>query len=109
MTMEKEDLYQLSFQLILYSGNARSLAMEALQEAKDKDFDAAKLKIAESESELLKAHKFQTQLIQAEAGGDKFDIPIILIHAQDHLMTAMTVKDLAIEMIEIRQEIGKRG
>ncbi|MEK3796707.1 PTS lactose/cellobiose transporter subunit IIA [Peribacillus sp. FSL H8-0477] len=106
MTVEKEELYQLSFQLILYSGNARSLAMEALQEAKEKDFVAAKLKIAESESELLKAHKFQTQLIQAEAGGDKFDIPIILVHAQDHLMTAMTVKDLASEMIDMRQEMS---
>ncbi|MEC2055834.1 PTS lactose/cellobiose transporter subunit IIA [Peribacillus psychrosaccharolyticus] len=104
--MEKEELYQLSFQLILYSGNARSLAMEALQEAKEKDFAAARLKITESESELLKAHKFQTQLIQAEAGGDKFDIPIILVHAQDHLMTAMTVKDLASEMIDLRQEIS---
>lgn len=32
--MHKEKLYDISFQLILYSGNARSMAMEALQEAK---------------------------------------------------------------------------
>ncbi|MGE7602625.1 PTS lactose/cellobiose transporter subunit IIA [Peribacillus sp. NPDC097675] len=102
--MEKEELYQLSFQLVLHSGNARSFAMEALQEAKKKDFDGARQKIAEAESELLQAHKFQTQLIHAEAGGENFDIPIILIHAQDHLMTAMTLKDLAVEMIEMREE-----
>lgn len=102
--MEKEELYQLSFQLILYSGNARSFAMEALQEAKKKDFDSARLKIAEAETELLQAHKYQTQLIHAEAGGDSFDLPIILVHAQDHLMTAMTMKDLAIEMIDLREE-----
>lgn len=78
--------------------------MEALQEAKKKDFDAARQKITEAEAELLQAHKFQTQLIHAEAGGEKFDIPIILIHAQDHLMTAMTLKDLAVEMIEMREE-----
>lgn len=102
--LEKEELYQLSFQLVLHSGNARSFAMEALQEAKKKDFKEARQKIAESEAELLQAHKFQTQLIHAEAGGENFDIPIILIHAQDHLMTAMTLKDLAIEMIDMREE-----
>lgn len=102
--LEKEELYQLSFQLVLHSGNARSFAMEALQEAKKKDFQEARQKIAEAEAELLQAHKFQTQLIHAEAGGESFDIPIILIHAQDHLMTAMTLKDLAIEMIDMREE-----
>lgn len=102
--MEKEELYQLSFQLVLHSGNARSFAMEALQDAKNREFKAAREKIAEAEAELLQAHKFQTQLIHAEAGGEKLDIPIILIHAQDHLMTAMTLKDLAVEMIEMREE-----
>lgn len=104
--MTKEELYNLSFQLILHSGNARSLAMEAIYAAKDKDFDAANEKLNESEKELNEAHHFQTQLIHAEAGGESFDIPIILVHAQDHLMTAMTLKDLARELVEIRQEMN---
>jgi len=78
--------------------------MEAMQEAKKRNFDSARVKIAEAETELLQAHKSQTQLIHAEAGGDHFDLPIILVHAQDHLMTAMTIKDLAIEMIDLREE-----
>ncbi|MCM3765968.1 PTS lactose/cellobiose transporter subunit IIA [Neobacillus niacini] len=104
--MTKEELYGLSFQLILHSGNARSLAMEAIYAAKDKNFDEANEKLNESEKELNEAHQFQTQLIQAEAGGESFDIPIILVHAQDHLMTAMTLKDLARELVEIRQEMN---
>src|SRR4051812_16229707 len=103
--MNKEELYSISFQLILHSGNARSFAMEALQDARNKDYKQAEQKIQESENELLQAHRFQTQLIQSEAGGDKYDIPILLVHAQDHLMTAMTVKDMAIEIIELRREI----
>lgn len=103
--MTKEELYNLSFQLILHSGNARSLAMEAIYAAKDKNFDEANEKINTSEKELTEAHRFQTQLIHAEAGGESFDIPIVLIHAQDHLMTAMTLKDLARELVEIRQEL----
>jgi cellobiose PTS system EIIA component len=104
--MTKEELYNLSFQLILHSGNARSLAMEAIYAAKDKNFDEANEKLNESEKELNEAHHFQTQLIHAEAGGESFDIPIILVHAQDHLMTAMTLKDLARELVEIRQEMN---
>lgn len=103
--MTKEELYNLSFQLILHSGNARSLAMEAIYASKDKNFAEATEKLTVSEKELNEAHHFQTQLIHAEASGESFDIPIILVHAQDHLMTAMTLKDLARELVEIRQEI----
>jgi cellobiose PTS system EIIA component len=105
--MNKEELYNLSFQLILHSGNARSLAMEAIFAAKEKNFTTAFEKLTEADLEITKAHVFQTQLIHAEAAGESFEIPIILIHAQDHLMTAMTVKDLAREMVEIRQEMNK--
>jgi cellobiose PTS system EIIA component len=104
--MTKEELYQLSFQLILHSGNARSLAMEAIFTAKEKDFTSALEKLSEATSEISNAHRFQTQLIQAEAGGEDFDIPIILVHAQDHLMNAMTVIELAREIVEIRQEMN---
>ncbi|WP_057915263.1 PTS lactose/cellobiose transporter subunit IIA [Peribacillus muralis] len=103
--MVKKELYNLSFQLILHGGNARSFAMEALYAAKEKKFDKANEKLNESEKELNEAHHFQTQLIHAEAGGESFDIPIILVHAQDHLMNAMTIKDLARELVEIRQEM----
>jgi PTS system cellobiose-specific IIA component len=51
--------------------------------------------LEEADKELNQAHKFQTKLIQGEASGDTYDIPVILVHTQDHLMTAMTVKDLA--------------
>jgi PTS system cellobiose-specific IIA component len=103
--MTKEELYAISFQLILHSGNARSLAMEAIFDAKEKSFASAAEKLTEAGKELNEAHHFQTQLIQVEASGESLDLPIILVHAQDHLMTAMTVKDLAAEIIEIRQEM----
>ncbi|SFD12449.1 PTS lactose/cellobiose transporter subunit IIA [Gottfriedia luciferensis] len=104
----KEELYNLSFQLILHSGNARSLSMEGMYAAKEKNFELAFEKLAEADREFSQAHRFQTQLIQAEAGGEDFDTPILLIHAQDHLMTAMTLKDLAREIIELRQEVSNQ-
>ena len=107
--MTKEELYNLSFQLILHSGNARSFAMEAIYDAKDLHFEMAQEKLSEADREFSQAHHFQTQLIQAEAGGEDFDIPIILIHAQDHLMTAMTLKDLAREIVDLRKDLNSQS
>ncbi|ART75303.1 PTS lactose/cellobiose transporter subunit IIA [Sutcliffiella horikoshii] len=104
--MKKEQLYDLSFQLILHSGNARSLAMEALLEAKKGEFQKASELMEDADEEFLKAHRYQTELIQEEARGDKYDIPILLVHAQDHLMNALTVKDLTREFIALYQKLS---
>ncbi|MFC0273706.1 PTS lactose/cellobiose transporter subunit IIA [Metabacillus herbersteinensis] len=103
--MNKEELYQISFHLIAHSGNARSLAMEAIGESKQGDFVSALNKLQDADQEFIHAHRYQTELIQKEANGENYDLPIILIHAQDHLMTALTVKDLAKEFVEIYQKI----
>ncbi|WP_342550209.1 PTS lactose/cellobiose transporter subunit IIA [Paenibacillus sp. FSL P2-0089] len=93
--------------LIANSGEARSKAMEAIQVAKTNDFVAAKKMLQEASDVLRMAHKIQTGLIQEEAGGSKQEITILMIHAQDHLMNAMTVKDLAAEFIEL-YEVNKK-
>ncbi|SEO14744.1 PTS system, cellobiose-specific IIA component [Amphibacillus marinus] len=94
-------LTEIAFQIILYAGNGKSSAMEAIQEAKEGNFTEADAKIIEASEELGKAHKYQTELLQQEARGEQGGVNVILVHSQDHLMTAMTVRDLAIEIIEI--------
>lgn len=96
---------ETAFQIILHAGNGKSNAMEAIQEAKTGDFEAADKKITEANIDLRKAHQFQTKLLQDEANGSDKEITIILIHAQDHLMTSMTVRDLAIEMIDLYRRL----
>ncbi|MFS0781110.1 PTS lactose/cellobiose transporter subunit IIA [Bacillus sp. 1P06AnD] len=92
--------------IILHSGNARSLAMEAIKEAKEGNFELAEKHIEEATQALGQAHRSQTDLIQGEARGEKSEISILLIHAQDHLMTAMSVKDLAAEMVELYKRVA---
>lgn len=94
---------EIAFQIILFAGNGKSSAMEAIQEAKDGDFDAADAKLKEAGEELSKAHGVQTELLQQEAKGDGASVNVILVHSQDHLMTAMTVRDLAVEIIELHR------
>ncbi|WP_316245692.1 PTS lactose/cellobiose transporter subunit IIA [Robertmurraya massiliosenegalensis] len=105
--MNKEELYNLAFQLILHAGNAKSFAMEAMQEAKKGNFDEAEAKLSEADAAFNEAHHVQTDLIQKEAGGAEFEIPLIMIHAQDHLMTTLTIKDFAREIIDLHKLIKK--
>lgn len=105
MTETIEEIQMLSFTIILHAGNARSDAMEAIGLAKEYKFTEARSKIENADKEFAEAHHVQTKLLQDEANGKKNEITVILIHAQDHLMTAMTVKDLANEMIDMYEKM----
>ena len=52
------------------------------------------------------AHHSQTELIQAEIRGEKAPLNLLMVHAQDHLMTALVVIDLAQEFIDVYKKIG---
>lgn len=96
-----EEFENSIFELIMNAGDSKSNSMEAIQEAKKGNFEKADGLLKGASVELGKAHKFQTGLIQDEAAGKSSPISILLIHAQDHFMAAMTVKDLATEMVEL--------
>lgn len=98
---ESANMEQLIITIIVQSGEAKSSAMEAIQSAKSGDFDKARELIAKASESLGKAHQMQTGLIQAEAGGEHTPVTLLMVHAQDHLMTAMTAKDLATEIVEL--------
>lgn len=93
--------------LLNYSGEARSSSMEAIQHAKAGELEKAKKSIEEAEQKISLAHKFQTSLIHSEAQGDRTNISLLLIHAQDHLMNAITVKDMATEFIELYSRMSE--
>ncbi|EGO62646.1 PTS lactose/cellobiose transporter subunit IIA [Acetonema longum] len=99
---------EVAVKIILESGDARSCAMEAIQCAKSKDFAKAKELMEQCNEKISRAHVVQTGLIQAEASGKKTELSVLLIHAQDHLMTSITVKDLANEIIELYTHVHHR-
>lgn len=88
-------------QIILYAGNAKNALHEALQQARIGDFSHTKNKLQEAVEELLQAHKIQTSFIQEEAKENLSALSILLVHAQDHLMTVMSEKELIEEMIHM--------
>ncbi|KIC97965.1 PTS lactose/cellobiose transporter subunit IIA [Lacticaseibacillus rhamnosus] len=92
--------------LIMAGGNAKSEAFEAIQAAKNSDFDAATSHLKAADEALVTAHNVQTDLLAAEANGAHADVSLLLVHAQDHLMNAITFRDLAGEVVAIYQRLA---
>lgn len=96
--MSSEEIQVAAFEIILHSGNARTSIHEAFEKFRSGEFDIANSLLDAANDEILQAHKSQTQLLKDYAGGTKIEMEIIMVHAQDHLMTTMTLNEFAIEM-----------
>ena len=95
-------------ELIVHAGNGRAQAFAALEAAKVGDFTLAAERMAGSERELGMAHTAQTQLLAGEAQGVGMAPSLLLVHAQDQLMTAIAERGLIGELIELYHRLGSR-
>lgn len=103
-----EKTVEQSMQLILHSGVGRSTVIEAIRDMlKDGDVQAAKEKIAEAGKEIGEAHDIQTAMMSAECDGQPVEKSILLIHAQDHFMSSLVVRDMAQLMVELYEKVKK--
>lgn len=84
---EDDELSLVAMQVILNAGDARSEMEGALEKLASFDFDAVEVSLAAADQKILLAHNAQTDLIQRQAGGEKFDYSLLFVHAQDTLMT----------------------
>lgn len=103
--MTKDDLQAVAFEIILHSGDARTIVHEGLDLMNQGKFEEAEKKMEDANNELLEAHKSQTKLLQNYANGDEIIVEVIMVHAQDHLMTTMTLREMAIEFLKMYKQI----
>lgn len=101
--MEKLEL--ISFQIISSVGMAKSSYIEAIQEAKKGNFEKAKACINEGKNSFAQGHKAHAELIQSETSGEGISPTLLLLHAEDQMMSAETCKILAEELIESYERI----
>ena len=102
-----EKKVQAIMNLIIYGGDGKSSSVEAIQAAKEGNFELADEKIKAAEESLLQAHHTQTEMLTQEAHGDSVEVSLLMVHGQDHLMTGMMFKDLAKEIVDVYRTIRK--
>ncbi|PWI32360.1 PTS N,N'-diacetylchitobiose transporter subunit IIA [Vibrio albus] len=99
------DLEEQVMGIIINAGQSRSLCYEALRHAKNGEFIEAEGLMQEAQEFANQAHLVQTKLIEADEGTGKTKMTLVMVHAQDHLMTSMLAKELVSELIELHKRV----
>ena len=99
--MNKEEMNMVGFEIVAYSGDARSTLLQLLKEARQGNFANVDALLADADENINLAHRSQTQILAAEASGDNMDMRFIFVHGQDHLMTTILLRDVIGDLVEL--------
>lgn len=100
--MKKEEVAMIGFEIVAYSGEARSKFLEAIKKVKaGSTKEDVQILIDEGNNSLNLAHASQTKLLAMEAGGEDVELGFIFVHGQDHLMTSILLKDVLEFLMDI--------
>ena len=92
--------------IIVNAGDAKSYAYEALAKVNEGSYEEANKLMEKANASINLAHNAQTEMLQKEASGEKIEISVLFVHAQDHLMTALSEKNLIEQIIELRKVVN---
>jgi len=95
-----EGLELISFNIISNVGSAKSMVMESMQKSRSGDFEGAHKLIEEANKYLLVGEKEHFQVITKEAKEKNVELTLLFMHAEDQLISTVTLRDIANEMLE---------
>ncbi len=101
-----EQLELACFNIITHVGTARSAYIQAIQVVKNEgDYEKAEKMIKDGEKEFTEGHHAHADLLTMEANGELEGAPLLLLHAEDQLMSAEAFKIIADELIAIYKRL----
>lgn len=106
MTIEevREKLEEIDFQIIAAVGTARSMYVEALNQAKAGKFEEAKATVAEADKLFAQGHDFHHDILAMQGQGVEIPFDLMLVHAEDQMMSAECFKLVALDLMEIYEK-----
>ena len=106
--MTKDELSMVGFEIVAYSGDARSTLLSLLKEMRAGNLENVEDKLKEADENINLAHQSQTKILQQEARGEDMEMGFIFIHGQDHLMTTILLRDIVDDFIHLYEERGNK-
>ncbi|MEW8973435.1 MAG: PTS lactose/cellobiose transporter subunit IIA [Tissierellaceae bacterium] len=94
-----EGMELMNFQIISNVGDAKSYLFEALKASREDRFEDAEKLIKDADKSLEKAHEIHVELLQSETQGQPIEISLLLMHAEDQMMTTEMFRDITNEML----------
>ena len=106
--MTKDELSMVGFEIVAYSGDARSTLLSLLKEMRAGNFEHVEEKLKEADENINLAHQSQTKILQQEARGEDMEMGFIFIHGQDPLMTTIVLRDIVDDFSNLYEERGNK-
>lgn len=96
-------LVETAAKVIIHAGNARALANKAIDTLESGSINDPKIDeyLEKADTEIEAAHNTQTTVIQREARGEPIQFSMLMTHAQDSLMTAMSELHMTRRFIKV--------
>lgn len=104
-----EEMEEICFKLIACAGGAKSNYVKAIQCAKKGEYQEAHEAIKEGDKCYFESHEIHGDLIQKEADGQSQTLSLLLIHAEDQMMSCEVFKNMAEELIFVYKKINQLG
>lgn len=101
-----EELEMIIFKIISAAGEAKSCYMEAITAAREGDFETAVSLLKKGDEVYKEGHEVHFDLVQKEASGNGVTPGLLLIHAEDQMMSAELTRAMADEFILLYKERG---
>ena len=113
------DGIEKSMEIIAHGGEGKSLAMMAIQKAREGDFEEAEKLLKQSHEAIVKCHQchsellfydaeyqdLQVSMLLVHAADQDLQVSMLLVHAADHLTSADMTEAMAEEMIHLYKEV----
>lgn len=98
-----ENLSEVAMKIITCAGLAKSNYLMALDDAKKGNREEAMKKLQEGADVYSEAHHIHASVLTDEMQKLEPQVSLLLVHAEDQLMSAETIKILVQELIEVYQ------
>lgn len=102
-----EQMESLPFAIIANVGTARSMYVEAVSEAEQGNIEKARAMIAEGEQYFVEGHNSHLKIFTSELDTSDMKYLPLIIHAEDQLMSAETMKIVCEKLIGLYEEVGR--
>lgn len=105
-----------AFNIISAVGEAKSKLIEAVEKSRTGDEESAQKLIKEANESITRGDKEHFKLISEDSKNKDVNFSLLLVHAEDQLMSAETFRDFAIQLIhtnislyKLQKEIGEKN
>ena len=104
--MMNDELMMSIMTMISSAGIARSFFINAVNKAKEGDFEGAKREMEQGDVAFETAHNAHAVMLSASVNAEEEGrVSLFLVHAEDQMMAAETFRILADELIEIYKKL----